>query len=124
MSYREVTNPDRVLQQPLEADSPAGHPSLRVAAVALDARQASITVKTVVAAAALQLHTVQLCLKNTHTQSHLWGHQGCGLSQIFWVTETRRLACGLPGKLLLIIEGNFKYFLTSSKQNSQMKRKL
>lgn len=73
-SYREVANSDRVLQQPLEADGPAGHPPLRVAPVALHAGQAGIAVQTVVAAAALQLHAVQLCWENTHTHelSRLW----------------------------------------------------
>lgn len=67
VSYRKVANSNRVLQQPLEADGPAGNPPLRVAPVALHTGQAGIAVQTVVAAAALQLHTVQLCWENTHT---------------------------------------------------------
>ena len=59
--YREVANPDGVLQQSLEADGPAGHSPLSVAPVTLDAGQAGITVEAVVTAAALQLHAVQLC---------------------------------------------------------------
>lgn len=59
--YREVAHSHGVLQQPLEADGPAGHSPLGVAPVALDAGQAGIAVQTVVAAAALQLHAVQFC---------------------------------------------------------------
>ena len=79
-SYREVADSHGILQQPLEADSPAGHSPLRLAPVALDARQAGITVQTVVAAAALQLHAVQLW---SHTNTQLnsctvvgWPSQG------------------------------------------------
>lgn len=67
LQYREVADSHGVLQQPLEADGPAGHSPLSVAPVALDTRQTGITVQTVVTAAALQLHTVQLCRqKHTH----------------------------------------------------------
>lgn len=65
--YREVANSHGVLQQSLKADSPAGHSPLSVAPVALNAGQAGITVQTVVAAAALQLHAVEFC---SHKQAH------------------------------------------------------
>lgn len=61
ISYREVADPHWVLQQSLKADSPAGHPPLSVASVALNAGEAGIAVQTVVAAAALQLCAVELC---------------------------------------------------------------
>lgn len=68
--YREVADSHGVLQQPLEADGPAGHSPLSVAPVALDAGQAGVTVQTVVTAAALQLHAVKLCSEGiTHTQN-------------------------------------------------------
>lgn len=69
LCYREVADSHGVLQQPLKAHSPAGHSPLSVAPVALDAGKAGITVQTVVAAAALQLHAVQFC-SNTHTEIH------------------------------------------------------
>lgn len=59
LSYREVADAHGVLQQPLEADGPAGHSPLGVAPVALNAGEAGIAVQAVVAAAALQLHAVQ-----------------------------------------------------------------
>lgn len=68
LQYREVADPHWVLQESLEANSPAGHSPLSVAPVALDAGQAGITVQAVVAAAALQLNAVKFC--NTHVHTH------------------------------------------------------
>lgn len=65
--YREIADAHRVLQQPLEADGPAGHSPLGVAPVALNAGEAGIAVQTVVAAAALQLHAVEFWSTHTHT---------------------------------------------------------
>lgn len=82
--YREVANSHGVLQQSLKADSPAGHSPLRVAPVALNAGQAGITVQTVVAAAALQLHAVEFC---SHKQAHKSGRcRGSGFSWA-WISS-------------------------------------
>lgn len=44
LSYREIADAHGVLQQPLEADGPAGHSPLGVAPVALNAGEAGIAV--------------------------------------------------------------------------------
>lgn len=69
--YREVADSHGVLQQPLKADRPAGHSPLSVAPVALHAGQTGITVQAVVAAAPLQLHAVEFCLRaRTHKETN------------------------------------------------------
>lgn len=71
LPYREIADAHGVLQQPLEADGPAGHSPLGVAPVALNAGEAGIAVQTVVAAAALQLHAVEFWSTHTRTITKL-----------------------------------------------------
>jgi len=77
VSHREVAHADGVLQQPLEARRPAGHPLVREAPVDPGrARQAAVAGQAAVAAAALELHAATAAA--AATTAVVWGERHRG----------------------------------------------